>query len=102
MSSRENGVFNCAKCVEHLTIRNCPNFSIAALRRFVESRLKLLANTDDPWIPVTPRIQSIQVFGNVALISQADSAWFGANLKTIWKWPDECYVFQHIMPECVI
>jgi hypothetical protein len=81
MSSKENGVFNCTAYVEYLKIGNCPSFSIAALRRFVDSRLDLPADNDDPWNSVTPRIRNIHLYGNVPSMSEEEQAWFDANLQ---------------------
>jgi hypothetical protein len=79
MGSKDDGVFTCATFLEHLNIQNCPNFSVAALRRFVESRLDLPLN-DDPSNPVTPRIQRIRFSGNVPSVSEVEQAWFDANV----------------------
>jgi hypothetical protein len=86
MSSNDNGLFNCAAYVERVNIHDCPNFSIAALRRFVESRLNLPVSNDDPWNYVIPRIQSIRCSGNVPSISSVEKAWFGANLVTAFSY----------------
>jgi hypothetical protein len=83
MSSKENGVFNCAKFLERINIHNCTNFSVAALQRFVESRLDLPLNYDLS-NPVTPRIQGIRIFGNAPSMSQVEQAWFDANLIDPW------------------
>jgi hypothetical protein len=79
MGSKENGVFNCTAYMDHLHIHNCPNFSIAALRRFVESRLDLPVDNDNPWNQVTPRVRSVHLSGNVPSMSQAEKAWFDTN-----------------------
>jgi hypothetical protein len=79
MSTEENGVFDCAAYLEDLKIRNCSNFSVAALRRFVESRLHLPVD-NDLWNQVTTRVHDIQLYGNVPSMSQAEKAWFEANL----------------------
>jgi hypothetical protein len=78
MSSKESGSFNCAIHVEDLKITDCSNFSFAALRRFVESRLHPV---DNPSIPVSPRIRSIRFFGNVPSRSRAEQASLDANLR---------------------
>jgi hypothetical protein len=80
MGSKENGAFNCATFLEHLRIQDCPNFSVAALRRFVESRLNLPLN-HDLFNPVSPRLQRLQILGsNVPSVSQVERAWFDANV----------------------
>jgi hypothetical protein len=79
MSSKANGVFNCAQFLERLNIQNCPNFSVAALRRFVESRLDLPFN-HHVFNRVTPRIKDIQLSGNVPTVSQVEQSWFDANV----------------------
>jgi hypothetical protein len=77
MSATENGVFVHLTRVANLTIKDCPNFSVAALRRFVESRLDL-PDVNFLWVNVTPRIRSVRFVGNVPAMSQAEKAWFSA------------------------
>jgi hypothetical protein len=79
MTFKDNEVFNCAIGVDYLTIQDCPNFSVAALRRFVESRSSHVNDIDkDLW--VSP-ICSIQFYGNVPSMSQEEQAWFDANVN---------------------
>jgi hypothetical protein len=82
MGSEEDGVFYCASYLEDLEITKAPNFSVAALRRFLESRLDLPVENDDPWNQVTPRVHSIRTFTDVPSMSRAEKAWFDANLTT--------------------
>jgi hypothetical protein len=79
MSSNEGGGFICAKYVRDLWIHNCPNFSILALRRLVESRLDFPHNFD-PDNPTPTKIDWIFLNGNVPSISQEDRAWFVDNV----------------------
>jgi hypothetical protein len=78
MSTEEDGIFDCAAYLERLEIYDCSNFTVAALRRFVESRLGL--PVDDLWNQDSPRVRSIRFHGNVPSMSQAEKAWFDANL----------------------
>jgi hypothetical protein len=72
MGSEENGTFACATYVRSLTIADCSNFSISALRRFVESRLHLPPHNDDEWNPSATRVQHLHLFNNLPPISEAD------------------------------
>jgi hypothetical protein len=81
MTSTENGAFNCATRVESLRIDTCPNISVAALRRFVESRLDVPVDIDNPWNHV-PRISSLQFCGTM---SQGEKAWFHANVPGFYR-----------------
>jgi hypothetical protein len=82
MGSEENGSFPCATYIRTLSITNCLNFSVAALRRLVESRLHLPPENNDQWNPTTTRLDGLFLEGNIPLISEADSAWFVANVPT--------------------
>jgi len=74
MSTQAYGKFDCVTDVENLDICDCPNFSIAALREFVESRLDL------SWNEVSPRIHGIFCSGNVPSLSLEEKEWFEENL----------------------
>jgi hypothetical protein len=80
MGTKENEDFPYAPFVRRLVIRDSSSVSVAALRRFIESRLGLSANFHQ--VTITTRMQSIQLFGCVLSLSREDSAWFTANLST--------------------
>ena len=82
MASKENGVFNCAKRLKTMTIRNCPNFSVVALRRFVQSRPRWDLQVLTSVTPFTTPIEHVHLSGNVPIVSQADVAWFDTNLSS--------------------
>jgi hypothetical protein len=84
MGSEDNGTFACATYIRTLTIIDCSNFSIAALRRFIESRLHLPPDDLDPWNPIMTRVQHLHISGNVPSMSEADRAWFGANVAQFY------------------
>jgi hypothetical protein len=79
MSSVENGVLTCAPHARDLTIQNCPNFSLLALRQFVQSRLHLPSDFHN-FEPTPTRLQSLDVFGNVPSLSEDDRSWFTTNV----------------------
>jgi len=78
MATEENGVFICAPRVGDLSISGSPNFSVAALRRLVESKLHLPlpAEFPDEWILISARFEAIQIFGDAPPFSPQDVAWF--------------------------
>jgi hypothetical protein len=78
MASKENGIVMYARYMETLILHDCPNVSIAALRRLVESRLGVDV---DNW---NPPIRAITLSGDVPSISQADRAWFARNSITFY------------------
>jgi hypothetical protein len=84
MGSEVNGTFACTTHLRILNISDCPNFSITALRRFVESRLHLadLSDNEHWWNPIRTRVRSLHLVGNVPSISEADRAWFEGNVRT--------------------
>jgi hypothetical protein len=79
MGSKENGTFLYAPYLQTLSIYSPPNFSVAALRRFVESRLDLPVDVEQS-DPVTTRIHNIYLFSNALPVSREDKGWFVANL----------------------
>jgi hypothetical protein len=81
MGSKENRIFMFARYMETLRIHNCPNFSIAALRRLVEFRLGVDV---DNWNPPTRQIRAITLSGDVPSVSEADRAWFVGNSITFY------------------
>jgi hypothetical protein len=89
MGSEDNGTFACATYLRTLTIRNCSNFSIAALRRFVESRLHLpgISKHDDfwQWNSIATRVRRLHLYGNIPPISVADRTWFVANVSEFYE-----------------
>ena len=84
MGSQADGTFACVTYMRSLTISNCLNFSIAALRRLVESRLHLPDPPLDEWMSIATQIQSLQLFGDLPPISEADRAWFAANVPEFY------------------
>jgi hypothetical protein len=80
MGSEENGTFAYATYMRTLLIIDSSNFSIAALRRFVESRLHLPPDNGNQWNPIATRVQRLCLYDNVPSISEADRAWFVANV----------------------
>jgi hypothetical protein len=84
MGSEENGTFACTTHLRILNISDCPNFSVTALRRFVESRLHLpdLSYNEHGSHPIPTRVRSLHLVGNVPSISEADRAWLEANIRT--------------------
>jgi hypothetical protein len=81
MGSQENETFACARYLRALDISDCSNFSIAALRRFVESRLCLPGlSGNEHWDPVATRIRTLHLINSAPSISDADRAWFVANV----------------------
>jgi hypothetical protein len=87
MGSEDNGTFACATYLRALTICNCSNFSIAALRRFVESRLHFphLSYNGDELTPMVTRVRILHLSGNIPPISEADRAWFVANVSEFYE-----------------
>ena len=80
MSAEEDETVACAAYLRTLSINNCSNFSIAALRRFIESRLHLPPDIVDQWDPVMIPVQSLYLSGNIPSIEEEDRAWFEANV----------------------
>jgi hypothetical protein len=83
-----------APCMTKLTISDCPNFSVAALRELVDCRSKgplggdpgdegwYEGNMDD--YDMSP-IKQLVVSGSGPTISREDSLWFKANLD-VFQW----------------
>jgi hypothetical protein len=67
-SREENGEYVCAPGAFKLLIVDCPNFSVAALKRLVAARL------DAP--PYTGQFEMIEVLGDVPVLSAEDRLWF--------------------------
>jgi hypothetical protein len=65
---KEDGEYVCASGAYNLFVSNCPNFSVAALKRLVAARL------DTP--PYTGQFQMISVRGDVPVLSAEDRLWF--------------------------
>jgi hypothetical protein len=63
-----------------IILTDCPNFSIAALRRLVESRAHLPFD-DGLAQMIDAQIDMVFLFGNVPSISEADGAWFEENVE---------------------
>jgi hypothetical protein len=85
MSSEEQGNFICAPFAEALHIRDCPNFTFSALRRFVQSRLSFnLPDFDDP--PDHPPISFpyLHITGSAPSLSEQDREWFVANVSVFF------------------
>jgi hypothetical protein len=78
MAFEENGVLICAPYVRGLSIHDCPNFSVAALRRLVKSKLHLPPVPN--WELISTRFERIAVSGDVPPFSPEDVAWFWGNV----------------------
>ena len=75
MGAQENGVFMCARLMNNLDIVNCPNFSVAALKRLVAARLTAPFHPDHG-----PRMEYVHVSGHVPDLSPEDRLWFNENV----------------------
>jgi hypothetical protein len=64
MTPREDGTHNCARNMVSLTIVDCQNFSVAALRQLVSAK---------------SRVESLRVFGRAPVISDEDFWWLSEN-----------------------
>jgi hypothetical protein len=84
----------CATYLETLVIHNCPNFSIAGLRRLVQSRLGINGNE---WYPSTMRIRAIEFSGNVPWVSHADRVWFRGNWVTFYQKSQSRFPVRHVI-----
>jgi hypothetical protein len=71
MAPREDNIRNCAYDMVDLTIMDCPNFSVAALKQFVSAKSSVADR---------PGIQSLQVFSDVPAISDEDCRWLSENV----------------------
>jgi hypothetical protein len=81
MNYVENSTSVCAPSARDLTIHDCSNFSIEALRRMVGSRSHLPPPTDYDWdVQVPKRFANIRVYRNTPL-SKEDRVWFTENLS---------------------
>ena len=91
MATQENGVFNCAPYVRSFDIYECPNFSVAALRGLVESKLHLTLAPELPnhLEPIFTRFERICVSDGAPPFSPEDVAWFRDNV-TYFYCPELC------------
>jgi hypothetical protein len=82
MATEDNEVFNYAPYMRELSIHDCPNFSVAALRRLVESKshLPLVPAFPNHWELISTRYQRIDVSGDAPPFSPEDVAWFRDNV----------------------
>jgi hypothetical protein len=74
--------FASTRYLRTIILTDCPNFSIAALQRFVASRAHL------PYDPGFGEIREAQIdylhlFGNVPSMSEADKAWFEGHVDQV-------------------
>jgi len=74
-----NQTLACTRYLQNLDILDCPNFSIAALRRLVASRLHL--ENVPAAAAVEPPVQIIFLAGDVPAISDVDWEWFLENVE---------------------
>jgi hypothetical protein len=74
-----------ARYLRSLTLIDCPNFSIAALQRLVESRLHLPCHPGHGIDPTSEeiRIQVLSLAGNLPSMSEAEGAWFEQHVNVI-------------------
>jgi hypothetical protein len=65
-----------------IVLTDCPNFSIAALQRFVESRMHLPFDDGGGGIEEA-QIDYLHLFGNVPSMSEAERAWFEEHVEQV-------------------
>jgi hypothetical protein len=75
MALREDGIRSCASEMVQLTIVNCPNFSIDALRHLVNARVST---------PDGRQIEALQILDRVSVISDEDRQWFSTNVDEFY------------------
>jgi hypothetical protein len=70
---------SCAYYMEGLTIIDCPNFSISALKQLVKTRrFQLQWSYEDDCYTPTPQFRDLRLVGCVPVISSEDIDWFNS------------------------
>jgi hypothetical protein len=77
MCAQEDGDYICAMNMDHLEIVDCPDVSVGALRRLVNTLCRPSAE---------PRLEVVRVYGLVAHFSQEDISWFETNVEQFDNW----------------
>jgi hypothetical protein len=73
--------FNIVPELDELILRDCDNFSIPALRQFVEARIEQAENFPDEILEWDLVLTTVEVSGRAPPISTTDIDWFRVKLK---------------------